>query len=64
MQTKKQTHRTTVYYVVDGGLGTPDYQQARLDALWESEQSGRAVKITEYVNGKPSGWTTTEKAVK
>ena len=56
----KQTD--TLYYVVDGGTGTPDYQTARLDALYESSQSGRAVKITEYVNGKPSGWTTTETA--
>lgn len=57
------TQRTKLYYVVDGGMGTPDYETARLDALYVSKQSGRAVKITEYVNGEPSGWTTTEKAV-
>lgn len=52
-----------LYYVVDGGMGANDFATARLDALYESKQSGRAVKITEYINGKPSGWTTTEKAV-
>jgi hypothetical protein len=52
-----------LYYVVDGGLGTPDYQDARREAIVESKLSGRTVKITEYINGKPSGWTTTEKAV-
>ena len=60
---KQATQRAELYYVVDGGMGTPDYETARLDALYESKQSGRAVKITEYVNGEPSGWTTTEKAV-